>query len=217
MLLSSHGLLAVSSAKFWSEKVALRRSNLGMMSLHLYLVVNTRRDIAIGGWISLDRVDRVVRRLLVVDGTSIMWCRCFREQVVLVGWGLQVLSIYILLLCPRYLDLNIWLALTVPVSNLLSSLLHCFLFFWAVEVLLGCVHTLYIGWGGICTDKIYVLCWRPTCRSCSPIRCAVSISFYTFYQFSCFWINFGEWIGDSTVRYALCVSAYLVVLSCSCN
>ena len=46
-----------------------------MVSLHLDLLVDGGRDIAASGRVSLGRIDCVIRRLLVVDWTPIVWGR----------------------------------------------------------------------------------------------------------------------------------------------
>ena len=147
-VLSCGGIyLSISSTQFWCEKIALCWPNLWMMPLHLDLVVNTWRD-GTSRWISLGRINCMVWWLLVIYRASIVWSCCFWEQVVLIGWSLQVLSVNILL-GSWNLNLYIRLSLPIPISNCLclSTTIYSLLFIWTIEVLLGWIHNLISRWG----------------------------------------------------------------------
>ena len=147
MLSLGHVHFPVSSAQFWWEEITLGWPDLWVMSLHLDLMVNTWGDIA-RRWIRLRWSDCVVWWLLIVYRTSIVGCCRFREQVVLVRWSLQMLSVNILL-GSRDLNLYIRLALPVPTSNCLcfTSTFNSLLLVRTIELLLSIVHDLIRWWG----------------------------------------------------------------------
>ena len=115
MMLGRLVYFAIGITKFGGKQITLSWTHLRVMTLHLDLLVNARWNLTRWG-ITLDLIDSMVWRLLIVDWTAIVRSGCLWEQVVLVAWSLEVLSVDALL-CSWDLYLDVGLALGTPISN----------------------------------------------------------------------------------------------------
>ena len=202
-MLCSLVYFAICVSKLWWEEVALRRSHLWMMSLHLDLLIDTWRDLS-RRRIVLSWGYCVVGGLLV-DRASVMRSGCLREKVVLIRRSLKMLTVHVLL-SPWNLDLDIWFSLSIPITH---SWWLSVLFAGIKEVLLSSIELVYWRW---ITYEINLLSWRATSGSSPSVSCAMPVSFNTFNEFPCLRIDLSERIYCITLPSAS--SPHLSIILC---
>ena len=203
-------------SQFRVKQIALSRPHLRVLPLlHLNLLLNLGWNLP--RWsvdLTLSSSSRPISYIVVLPLRHIHWSAIMRasrlwEQVVLIGWSLQVLVLGCLAIyCPWYLNLNVGSVAYLLLNNslLLTS--------GAVKVLSRLVHQSVRWCASHC--EVHVLCWTSACWSSSSLGCVLPVSFDTLNELSSFGVDFGKWV-NCVVEMAILITHGPVVGNTSLN